>query len=293
MAFKKMVDYNEERYGNFLTLADDGNSAKVIFMYQSQDDVMICDTHYIKSAEYNGYIQCNGSGCSACAKGIRTQTKLFIPMYDIENKKLIFWDRTTFFESQLMRDVFTNFPNPSEYVFEIVRHGVARDRNTTYSIQCIGKNSISFDSICAGLGVKFPDAYNIICPEIDNAKLASMLNQNPQTAPAGTANQEYNYDFNPIPRSDAAVPNDFAVPAQPPIDLTQCAPVGMNPEADLPPIPTVPDVPVVPEIAVAAPEVAVTVPDSEVPFVEDPQSAAVPTEVPAPVSDDDIDNVAF
>lgn len=194
MAFKSMVQYNEERYGNFFTLQNDGNFADVIFLYQSKADVLIADVHYIKSAEYSGYVHCCGAGCPACAKGIRTQTKLFIPLYNISEKKIQFFDRTTMFESQLMNDVFDKFPDPSQYVFRITRHGAARSVDTTYQIQAIGKNTgMPMAKILADAGTQMPDAYSMVCREVNPYELDAMINVN----------------------SSVAVPRDAYVPAPP------------------------------------------------------------------------------
>mgnify|MGYP007065811507 CR=1 FL=1 len=84
MAFKSMKTYNDERYHGFFLLRNDGDFADVIFLYQNIEDVLVADVHYIKSAKKSGYVHCCGEGCPACAKGIRVQTKLFIPVYNSE-----------------------------------------------------------------------------------------------------------------------------------------------------------------------------------------------------------------
>ena len=104
MAFKKMTDYNEERYGGKFILRNDGDFADVIFLYKSISDVLVADAHYIKSEKYNGYVHCCGVGCPACAKEIRVQNKLFIPLYNIQSREIEFWDRTVRFERQLISD---------------------------------------------------------------------------------------------------------------------------------------------------------------------------------------------
>lgn len=176
MAFKSMKQYNEERYGGLFRLVNDGDSADVIFLYTSVNDVLVGDMHYIKSAEYSGYVHCAGRGCPVCGKGIRVQSKLFVPMYNLTDNEIQFWDRSIKFENQLNSDVFSKFPNPSEYVFRITRHGVPNDINTTYEIRVVGKNSQeSYDQILNRFGVKMPDHYDTICKEFDVAKLSDLL----------------------------------------------------------------------------------------------------------------------
>lgn len=210
MSFKTIKTYNEERYGKMFTLRNDGDYADVIFLYQNEDDVLIADTHYIKSADYSGYVHCCGRGCPACAKGIRVQTKLFIPMYNLTSNQIEFFDRTPRFEPQLHHDVFSHYSNPSEYVFRITRKGTAGDVNTTYQIVAVARNTFkSFGQLCADLGVTFPDYYSTICKDLSANELTSMLNAgnvNPETSPMPE------YQATPRVAISAAVPLEETIP---------------------------------------------------------------------------------
>lgn len=176
MAFKSINDYNEERFGGLFLLRNDGDYADVIFLYRSLDDVLVADTHYVKSSDYSGYVHCCGKNCPACEKGIRIQTKLFIPMYNISNKAIEFWDRNVRFENQLSKDVFENYPNPSEFVFRITRHGVAGDVNTSYEIRAIGRNSKeSYETILDKFNISLPEHYETVCKDISESSLRTLL----------------------------------------------------------------------------------------------------------------------
>lgn len=178
MAFKSVKSYNDEKYGDAFQLRNDGDYADVIFLYQSVDEVLVGDVHYIKSAGYDGYVHCTGDKrtCPACTKGIRLQPKLFIPLYNITEGKVQFWDRTPRFEPQLQQDVFKNYPNPSEFVFRITRHGVAYSVDTTYSITAVGKNTYKpLGMILAENNISFPDYYSAVCKEFSAAEMANML----------------------------------------------------------------------------------------------------------------------
>jgi hypothetical protein len=187
MGFKTMNEYNEDKYANLFTLRDDGDSADVIILYRNTNEVLIGDTHYIKSPEYSGYVHCNGVGCPACGKGIRVQTRLFIPIYLINENKIVFFDRNVRFESQLQNDVFSKFDDPTQYVFTITRHGVAGDINTTYSITVRAKNNFkSYEEICSEFGITFPDHYSEICREYSNSELSKLLSKdNNNSVPVG------------------------------------------------------------------------------------------------------------
>lgn len=198
MAFKNVDEFKAEKYGGKFILPNDQDFADVIFLYQSTKDVLVADTHYIKSADYSGYVHCTEIGCPCCAKGIRKQTKLFIPVYNISKGEIQFWDRTMKFEPQLHTDVFSRFPNPSEFVFRITRVGVSGDINTKYNIVAIGNNTYkSYNQILSENTVLFPDYYNHVCRDVDSSTLLGWLN----TSNGG--NNGYNGampDYTPTPR---------------------------------------------------------------------------------------------
>lgn len=236
MAFKSITKYNEERKGNFFTLPNDNDSAHVVILYKSKDDVQVADAHYIKSANYNGYVHCCGAGCPACQKGIRVQTKLFIPLLNMDEGKVEFWDRSIYFESQLAKDVFQNFPNPSEFVFQITRHGEARSMDTKYAISATNSNkSNPIEKIRADYNISFPDAYSEVIKEVSSYELSTMLNQpsdfqQPTTEytpqPRGSYQQP---TFTSLPEATYVAPTPVEIPApinnvpQPPTNIPEVA----------------------------------------------------------------------
>lgn len=207
MAFKKLSDYNERKYGGKFVLRNDDDSADVIFLYRSDKDVLVADSHYIKSTD-SGYVHCCGTGCPACAKGIRIQTKLFIPVYNITDQEVQIWDRNISFENQLQRDVFGGYPNPSDYVFRITRHGIAGSIDTTYEIRAIGKTpeGTSFESLCKENNISFPEYYENIIREVGASELDAMISAKPNEA----ASSLPNYKITPrgiAPSNEAPINN--------------------------------------------------------------------------------------
>lgn len=193
MAFKSIEDFNDDRYKGLFRLPEDGDTAQVIFLYRSKHEMLTTNAHYINSEEYRGYVHCLGTGCPACAKNIKLRPrKVFIPLYVVScpnqpeyNGTIKFWDRTAAMEQQLNRDVFRSFPNPSEFIFTIVRRGAPRDINTTYDIRGEFKNTYkSYDQICAEFGnIRFvpnsPDDtstyYENICKTLSSDTLSRYL----------------------------------------------------------------------------------------------------------------------
>jgi hypothetical protein len=205
MAFKSVEEFNDNRYHNLFRLINDGEYADVVFLYQSMKDMLVAQAHYIKSAEYSGYVHCCEAGCPACAKNIRVQTKLFIPVYNIAKNAIEFWDRTMKFEPQLERDVFNKFANPSEFVFRVTRHGIPNDINTTYSITAVGKNILgTYQDILAKFNAKMPDYYSNIIREVSVADLSSILQSNDTNTVAMP-------EYTPIPRAgyQTSIPDTY------------------------------------------------------------------------------------
>lgn len=192
MGFKKATEVNEEKHRGKLILPNDGDYIDVVFLYRSKDDVLVGPTHYIKGADYNGYVHCLEGGCPACARDIRVQSKMFIPCWVPATGEIIFWDRNEAFFSVLDSTVFNSYPNPSEYVFRITRRGEARSRDTKYEIVASFRNNVSFDDMLKSAGAKINadgilDAYDQICKEVDASIMNQYLNQPAEALPTYTA----------------------------------------------------------------------------------------------------------
>lgn len=206
MAFKSVEQFNDERYHNLFRLVNDGDSADVVFLYQSMKDMLVAQAHYVRSSEYSGYVHCCEQGCPACSKGIRVQTKLFIPVYNINKGAIEFWDRSMKFEPQMEKDVFQRFPNPSEYVFKITRRGVANDINTTYEITAVGRNAqLPYADILAKFNAKMPDYYENIVKTVSISDLSGML------ISQANDNSAVSQDYVPVPRAgyQSSIPETF------------------------------------------------------------------------------------
>lgn len=223
MAFKTANQIKKERYAGKFNLQNDGDYADVIFMYTSSDDELVADAHYIKSAEYSGYVHCCGAGCPACHKGIRVQNKLFIPLCvlsinDQPVDEIQFWDRTMNFDYQLQQHVFKHYENPSEYVFRITRHGEARSIETKYTIEVIGTNKVAtYNEILDKNGMKSPDYYENVIKEVAPNILQKWLDSGVQTS-NGAGLPEYT----PTPRvsvTESLLADNEEVPFESDIDF--------------------------------------------------------------------------
>lgn len=214
MAFKSMKTYNDERYKGLFRLVDDNDSADVIILYRSYEDVLIADAHYIKSADYSGYVHCNGSGCPACSKDIRVQQKLFIPLYNLNTNEIEFFDRNIKFDNVLQQQVFAKYPNPSAYVFKIIRHGKSGSMDTTYEIRAIANNTFgTYDQILQKFNITLPEYYSEVIREMSNEQMSEALNDK-ESAPASNLPD---YQIKPREASQIQVPE--AAPSIPVPDM--------------------------------------------------------------------------
>lgn len=206
MAFKSARQFNDEKYDGKFNLRNDLDEADVIFLYRNYDDVLIADTHYLNSSDYSGYVQCTGKGCPVCSHGgIRLQTKLFVPLYNLTTDRIEFWDRSPRFENVLNKEVFRKYDTPIDYVFTITRHGDFGDRNTTYSIVATKKNSVySYEQILDKFGTKMPDAYERICRDYSVEELQTLLSH-----PANKTSDDDLPDYSVTPRNPSTISNPF------------------------------------------------------------------------------------
>lgn len=178
MALERWVDSNAKKTGIQFKLLDDGDSANVIFLYRSIEDVLRGGVHYLKSNTYTGDVFCLGAGCPACARGIRLKNKLFVPLFNLSTNRFEIWYLNESFMSVLRTAVFRICPNPSEIVFQITRHGEHGDPSTRYDITAVGKNgSHPYEKIIADYNINIEEAIDGICKEFDSAAMTTMINE--------------------------------------------------------------------------------------------------------------------
>lgn len=162
-----IIKLNKPADKRFFHLVNDEDKSDVIPLYRSLDDVLAFNVHYIKSISYCGYEACKGEDCPHCKSGIRTQIKLFIPLYNIAEDQVQFWDRAKLFYPRIC-DMFNQGKDITNFVYRIVRHGCPGDIQTFYDISPIAKNSVlSYDEILDKFGIKFPEVYSTIIRGLD------------------------------------------------------------------------------------------------------------------------------
>lgn len=132
-------NYGGQGGGGFFSLKNDGDVARVRFMYNSIDDVEGMSVHQVEIDGKKRYVDCLReynepvSKCPFCAKGMRTQAKLFIPVYDVDDDKVKIWERGKKWFSKIS-GLCSRYPKLVEKEFEIERHGKPNSTDTTYEV---------------------------------------------------------------------------------------------------------------------------------------------------------------
>lgn len=136
-------NYGSNGGSSFFSLKGDGDTARVRFMYNGMEDVSGYAVHEVDVDGKKRYVNClrdynePKSKCPLCAEGYFQRVKLYIPVYDIDDKEVKVWERGKNFFAKISsicaRYSSGNTPLVS-HTFDIERHGVKGDTQTTYEI---------------------------------------------------------------------------------------------------------------------------------------------------------------
>lgn len=139
---RRSLDEAMEKYGNdggeFFKLENDMDVAVVRILHEGTDLEFEEDWVVAHEVEIEGkkrWVQCTEeSDCAGCRKGLKAQIKLFLQLIqkdDPSKRKL--WERGKTFIPTI-RGLINQYGDLCNRAYEIERHGVAGDRNTTYEL---------------------------------------------------------------------------------------------------------------------------------------------------------------
>ena len=132
-------NYGGQGGAGFFRLANDGDVARVRFMYGSIDDVEGVSVHQVQIGDKKRYVNCLReynepiSKCPFCREHMPVQAKLFVPVYDVDEDRVKIWERGKKFFNKIS-GLCSRYPKLVEKEFEVERHGKAGDQGTTYEI---------------------------------------------------------------------------------------------------------------------------------------------------------------
>lgn len=152
--------------GGYFRLANDHDTAKVRFLYDTIEDVEGFAVHEIKDEnDKKRYVNCLReygapvSDCPFCAAGKFVQVKYFVPIYNMETNRIETWERGKKF-GQKLSSMCARYPHLVSKVFEIERNGKAGDQQTQYEIYPVdGEDAFleDFDEVPNPLGTHVLD----------------------------------------------------------------------------------------------------------------------------------------
>jgi hypothetical protein len=131
-------NYGTQNSGSFFTLKDDGNTARVRFLYNSVEDVEGYAVHQVEvSQDKFRYVNCLRSynepidKCPFCAAQMKVTPKLFLKLYNEDAKECQIWERgKTYF--QKLAGLSQRYNPLVNEIIEIERHGMKGDKQTSY-----------------------------------------------------------------------------------------------------------------------------------------------------------------
>lgn len=163
---------NSRDYVGYFSLKDDGDKARVRFLFTGIDDVV---GHYVHKLTFaNGkfrFVECLKNDyndpegicpiCDAQTKESKILQKMWLPLWDIDQKKYLFWDRGPLFWTDtllpLMQELCQGGTPFCAHTFEVTRYGQAGDQETAYDVVDLGADSTTINDF-----FDIPDPVEII-----------------------------------------------------------------------------------------------------------------------------------
>ena len=137
VAFEDTDKYGGKGGAGFFQLKDDGDKARIRFMYNSIEDVVFDTVHEIPVRDDKGEIIMGKYGkprmrlvnclrnyddpvddCPFCREGKYTLVKLFIPIYNIDENQVQIWERGKTYQKKIGRIVSKHPDTFSDEIME-------------------------------------------------------------------------------------------------------------------------------------------------------------------------------
>lgn len=140
-SYKDADKYGGQGGAGYFSLRDDGDIARVRFLYETPEDVQGDTVHEVEVDGKKRYVNCLRAynqpvdDCPFCKDGRYAMAKLFIPLYNEDEKKVQVWERGKKFFSKLSSVLSRCDADPIvSQVFDIERRGKKGDTQTEYDI---------------------------------------------------------------------------------------------------------------------------------------------------------------
>lgn len=141
---------------SFFSLKNDGDTARVRFMYNDMEDVEGYAVHEVHDGDNRRYVNClreynePKDKCPFCAAGYNQIAKLYIPLYDVDEGEVKIWERGKQFFNKIggICARYTNSDTPLvAHTFDVERHGKKGDTSTTYELYETGNDDTCLEDL--------------------------------------------------------------------------------------------------------------------------------------------------
>lgn len=138
--------------GKYFSLKDDGDVARVRFMYGGAEDIEGFSIHRVQVGDREQNINCLREynspidDCPFCKAGMKLYTKLFVPLYNEDTQQVQIWERGKKFLSKLS-SICSRYPDLASHIFEIERNGAKGEQTTTYEVYEVDKDNTTLDDL--------------------------------------------------------------------------------------------------------------------------------------------------
>ena len=149
-------NYGGNGGSSFFSLKDDGDLARVRFMYNNMEDVVGYAVHEVEIDGKKRYVNClraynePKSNCPFCADNQFQRAKLYIPVYDIDEDEVKIWERGKNFFAK-MSALCARYSNANTplvaHTFDVERHGKKGDTGTVYEIYETGADDTRLEDL--------------------------------------------------------------------------------------------------------------------------------------------------
>lgn len=146
-------NYGGQGGGGFFGISEDKGIKKVRFLYNNEEDIEGFSVHKVEVDGKERYVNCLRSykdpidACPFCREHIKTQVKLFVPVYNIDEDAVQIWDRgkKMFEKMSSLCSRYASKDNLVNHIFEVERHGKPKDTATTYEIYEVEKDDTELE----------------------------------------------------------------------------------------------------------------------------------------------------
>lgn len=129
--------------GNYFQLKNDGDAAIVRFLFNEENDIdnYIAAVHVLEDKKTNRIIDVDCLRvhdepldlCPFCAEKIRMQVKFYIPLWDEDRKRVVWWTRSRGFIEKVVKQIReVDGDSIAGTPFKIIRSGAAGSFDTDY-----------------------------------------------------------------------------------------------------------------------------------------------------------------